>query len=125
MAFMSDRMTNREHSTTRASALALLVMLLGIAANSGTVRAQEITITIKDHKFQPTELRVPANKRFTVYVTNDDPTPEEFESASMKVEKIIPGKSKGAVRIGPLDPGRYEFFGDFNPATAQGVMIAE
>ena len=43
----------------------------------------------------------------------------------MKIEKIIAGKSKGVVRIGPLDPGRDEFFGDFNQATAQGIMIAE
>ena len=70
-------------------------------------------------------MRVPAKKRFTVYVVNDDPTPEEFESTSMKVEKIIAGKSKGVIRLGPLDPGRYEFFGDFNQATAQGIMIAE
>jgi hypothetical protein len=58
-------------------------------------------------------------------VTNEDPTPEEFESNSMKVEKIIPGKSKGLVRVGPLAPGRYDFFGDFNQATAKGVLIAE
>ena len=43
----------------------------------------------------------------------------------MKVEKIIPGKSKGLVRVGPLKPGRYDFFGDFNQDTAKGVLIAE
>ena len=104
-----------------AAALAVLALV----ACGGAARAQDLAVTIKDHKFQPTELRVPAKKRFTVYVINDDPTPEEFESTSMKVEKIIAGKSKGVVRIGPLDPGRYEFFGDFNQATAQGIMIAE
>ena len=99
-----------------------MLALLGTAVSAP---AQDLTITIKDHKFQPAEVRVPAKKRFTVYVVNDDPTPEEFESTSMKVEKIIAAKSKGVVRIGPLDPGRYEFFGDFNQATAQGIMIAE
>jgi hypothetical protein len=29
------------------------------------------------------------------------------------------------VRIGPLAPGRYPFFGEFNQATAKGVVIAE
>ena len=101
------------------------VAALALAANAELARAQDLTVTIKDHKFQPVELRVPAKKRFTVYVVNDDPTPEEFESTSMKIEKIIASKSKGVVRIGPLDPGRYEFFGDFNQATAQGIMIAE
>jgi hypothetical protein len=102
-----------------------VVAVFAITGAYGTARAQDLTVTIREHKFQPTELRVPAKKRFTVYVINDDPTPEEFESTSMKVEKIIAGKSKGVVRIGPLDPGRYEFFGDFNQATAQGIMIAE
>jgi Cupredoxin-like domain len=104
----------------------VLVLLSGVLALSGSLTsAQELTVTIKNHRFEPTELRVPAGKRVTIYVVNDDPTPEEFESVSMKVEKIIPGKSKGLVRVGPLTPGRYDFFGDFNQDTAKGVVIAE
>jgi hypothetical protein len=38
---------------------------------------------------------------------------------------VIPGKSKAVVRFGPLEPGRYEFVGEFNEATAKGVVIAE
>ena len=68
---------------------------------------------------------MPANKRVTITVINDDATPEEFESKPMKVEKVIPGKSKGVVRIGPLKPGRYPFVGEFHEATAKGVVIAE
>jgi plastocyanin len=104
---------------------AVVVAVLVGPALAGTAHAQEFTVTIKDHRFEPTELRVPAGKRVTIYVVNEDPTPEEFESLSMKVEKIIPGKSKGLVRVGPLTPGRYDFFGDFNQATAKGVLIAE
>jgi hypothetical protein len=68
---------------------------------------------------------VPANKRFEITVINDDATPEEFESHPMKVEKVIPGKSKGVVRIAPLKPGRYPFAGEFHEKTAKGVVIAE
>ena len=89
------------------------------------LRAQDVMITIKNHRFTPSEVKVPANKRIQVTVVNDDPTPEEFESREMKVEKVIPGKSKGVVRIGPLGPGRYPFFGEFNEATAKGTVIAE
>jgi plastocyanin len=84
-----------------------------------------IVITIKDHKFTPAELKIPAGKRVVLTVVNDDPTPEEFESKTMKVEKVIPGKSKATVRIGPLEKGTYKFFGEFNEATAQGVVIVE
>ncbi|MEP7032045.1 MAG: cupredoxin domain-containing protein [Pseudolabrys sp.] len=89
------------------------------------VRAQEFTLTIKDHKFTPTEIKVPANKRVMVTIVNEDATPEEFDSKALKVEKVIPGKSKGVVRIGPLAPGRYPFVGEFHESTAKGVVIAE
>ena len=122
---MCNQMAERANPAIRAAAVASLAAMLGLGGYCGPLKAQELAVTIKDHKFQPMEIHVPAKKRFTIYVTNEDSTPEEFESTSMKVEKIIPGHSKGVVRIGPLDPGRYEFFGDFNQATAQGTMIAE
>ena len=100
-----------------------LASLLLLGALPAT--AQDLTITIKDHKFEPAELKVPAKKRITLTVVNNDATPEEFESKKLKVEKVIPGKSKGVVRFGPLEPGRYEFVGEFHEATAKGVVIAE
>lgn len=89
------------------------------------VRAQDYTVTIKDHKFSPSEVKIPANKRVKLTVVNDDPTPEEFESHEMKVEKVIPGNSKAVVRIGPLKPGRYPFVGEFHEDSAKGTVIAE
>jgi uncharacterized protein (DUF58 family) len=103
--------------------LAGLAGLLVMGAASAS--AQEYVLTIKDHRFTPTEIKVPANKRVQITVVNDDPTPEEFESHEMKVEKVIPGKSKAVVRVGPLKPGRYPFFGEFHEATAKGTLIAE
>ena len=100
-----------------------LVVLVSLAA--APVRAHDLVVTIKDHQFSPAELKVPANQRVEITVFNDDATPEEFESHPMKVEKVIPGKSKGVVRIGPLKPGRYPFIGEFHEATAKGVVIAE
>ena len=85
----------------------------------------DYVLTIKDHRFTPTEIKIPANKRVQITVVNDDPTPEEFESHEMKVEKVIPGKSKAVVRVGPLKPGRYPFVGEFHEATAKGTLIAE
>ena len=105
--------------------LVLLSLAAAVALVPAELRAQEFTVTIKNHRFTPSELKVPANKRIQLTVVNDDPTPEEFESKEMKVEKVIPGKSKGVVRFGPLAPGRYPFFGEFNEATAKGTVIAE
>jgi hypothetical protein len=107
------------------SFLALLGLTAVVILAPAAARADDYTVTIKNHRFTPTELKVPANKRVAVTVINDDATPEEFESSAMKVEKVIAGKSKGVVRIGPLKPGRYHFVGEFHEATAKGVVIAE
>lgn len=106
-----------------------LLVLAGLAAalvlTPAASRADDLTLTLKDHKFTPAEIKVPANKRVKLTVVNDDPTPEEFESRELRVEKVIPGKSKGIVRIGPLKPGRYPFIGEYHESTAKGVVIAE
>ena len=106
-----------------------LFVLLGLAAMVAmapvAVQAQEYVLTIKDHKFTPTELKVPANQRIVITVINEDATAEEFESNVLKVEKVIAGKSRGTVRIGPLAPGKYPFVGEFHESTAKGVLIAE
>jgi len=103
--------------------LAGLAALLALGPISA--RADDLTLTLKNHKFSPSEIKVPANKRVKLTVVNDDPTPEEFESHELKVEKVIPGKSKGVVRIGPLKPGRYPFFGEYHESTAKGAVIAQ
>lgn len=99
--------------------LVLLLPMTGMAADA------DFTIVIKDHKFQPVELAVPAGKKIKLLVENQDPTPEEFESYPLNREKLVAGKSSTTVYIGPLEPGRYPFFGDFNQATAQGVIVAK
>jgi hypothetical protein len=106
-------------------AIAIAALLIGMGTASMAALGQEFNLTIRDHKFEPAEIRVPAGKRVSIFVSNEDVTPEEFDSSALKVEKVIPGKSKGLVRIGPLDPGRYEFIGEFNAETAKGVVIAE
>jgi hypothetical protein len=103
--------------------LLALVALVPLAA--APARAQDYVLTIKDHKFTPEEIKVPANQRVVLTIVNDDATAEEFESDVLKVEKVIAGKSKGTVRIGPLKPGRYPFIGEFHAGTAKGVVIAE
>lgn len=82
-------------------------------------------IVIQDHKFTPEEIRVPAGEKIKLVVDNQDPTPEEFESDDFRREKIIAGNSKATIFVGPLKPGKYHFFGEFNLDTANGYLIAE
>jgi plastocyanin len=85
----------------------------------------EVLLVIKNHRFEPTELKVPAGKRIKLVVHNQDATPEEFESHAMNREKVVPAGSKATLFIGPLKPGRYEFFGEYHEATAKGAVVAE
>lgn len=81
-------------------------------------------LRINNHLFYPDTLTVPAGVRFKVNIDNQDPTPEEFESFELNREKVIMGGARSSVFIGPLKPGTYPFFGEFNPETAQGKIIA-
>ena len=92
------------------------------------VRAQEafaLETTIKNHRFEPAELRAPKGKTIKLTVKNLDPTPEEFESKMLRFEKIIAGNSEAVFNLKPQQPGRYKFFGDFHEKTAQGYLIVE
>ena len=97
-----------------------------LMAAAGSVAAQVVfTLVIKEHRFEPAELQIPAGKKVKLIVDNQDATPEEFESHSLNREKIIPGKSKANIFIGPLKPGSYEIFGEFHQDTAQGRIVAK
>ncbi len=100
----------------------LFVLLLPFASYADD---EVYSLIIKDHRFQPAEISIPSGKKVKFLVENQDPTPEEFESHSLNREKVIAGKSKATIYIGPLAPGRYSFEGEFNPKTAQGVIIAQ
>ena len=105
----------------------LVISLVLLPTTGANVAAQEAsyTLVIKDHRFQPTEIEIPAGQKIALIVKNDDPTPEEFESTELRREKVVAGGEQITVYIGPLKPGRYEFFGDFNPKTARGHIIAK
>lgn len=119
------------HLKAQAWVAMLALGLLGIAALVSPRQAAlaadevEVTISIKDHKFDPAELRVPAGKAVKLTVNNLDPTAEEFESKTLKVEKVIAGKGTALIRLKALAKGSYKFFGEYHEKTAQGVLIAE
>src|SRR5258708_27096137 len=48
----------------------------------------EFTLSIRDHRFDPRELQVPAGVKIRLIVKNLDATPEEFESNELHREKV-------------------------------------
>lgn len=105
---------------TLLAGLLILVTTLASAAD-----LPKFEIVIKDHKFQPAEITIPADTKVKLIVLNQDTTPEEFESHELNREKIIPGGKQAVIYVGPLKPGKYPFFGEFHEDTAKGMLIAK
>src|SRR6202011_4202953 len=113
-----------EKTLMMSYAVLSLVLVFATEHNLSTQKAT-YSLVIKNHRFQPAEIEIPADQKITLIVKNDDPTPEEFESTELRREKVVPGGGQITVYVGPLKPGRYEFVGDFNPKTARGHIIAK
>jgi len=104
--------------------LLLPVLLALVSSVAVAADMPELTLRIKDHRFIPAEMIVPANIKFRLVVVNEDSTPEEFESHELNREKVVTGNSKIVVFLGPLKPGKYGYYGEFHMNTAQGLLIA-
>lgn len=85
----------------------------------------DYTLVIAEHRFQPSEITISADKKIRLKIENRDATPEEFDSHDLNREKVITGNSSAIVFIGPLSPGRYQFQGEFHADTAQGTIVAK
>jgi Cupredoxin-like domain len=118
-------MTDRTVATLARRLLpsALLVSTLLLGANA--VRADDpaaLSITLKDHKFDPAELHAPAGRPITIHIKNLNTIVSEFESSDLHFEKIVPVGKETTVYVRPLQPGRYNFFDDFHRDT-QGYLV--
>ena len=102
-----------------------IAALFATAALATFAAEGDISVTIENHRFTPDRIEVPAGKKVKLVIDNRDATAEEFESHALKIEKVIPAKSKGTVFVGPLKPGEYKFVGEFNEKTAKGVIVAK
>ncbi len=112
----------RSFSLVATAAVAAFITLAGAAQAADQVNA---SIIIKDHRFQPAELKVPAGKAIVLKVDNRDAAAEEFECHALNVEKIVPANSTGIVRLRALKAGSYKCVGEFHEDTAKATIIAE
>lgn len=109
-------------------ALAAIPIVFGILVILPCIsRAQEpvYTLTIRGHRFEPREIEIPAGTKVALVVRNLDATPERFDSTQLRRENVLAPGQEVTIYIGPLRPGRYEFFGHFHPGTARGHVVAK
>lgn len=107
--------------------LAGLMLALGliVAGSAAASDLPTVELSIRHHRFEPAQLTIPAGRKVVLVVHNRDATPEEFESNEFNREKIVMGGQSARIFIGPLKAGRYRFFGDFHPDSAQGVLMVK
>ena len=84
-----------------------------------------IELRMKDGRFYPETLEVPAGRKIKIVLINEGPGAEEFESTELRKEKVLAPGATSFVTIAPLKPGSYRFFGEFHPETAQGKLVAK
>jgi plastocyanin len=111
----------------RIFAFAALLTVSSLFAGQAALADDAVTVsvTIKGHKFDPAEIKVPAGKTIKLTVKNEDPTPEEFESHDLNLEKIVTGGNSIVLEFGPLKAGNYDFVGEFHEKSAKGRIVAE
>jgi plastocyanin len=105
--------------------LTTLICLVSLLSFPIWAADPEFLLIVRDHRFEPAELRVPAGQKIKLVVHNQDSTPEEFESHDLNREKVIAPGAKASIYVGPLRPGRYTFIGEFHDQTARGAIVAE
>jgi hypothetical protein len=98
---------------------------LGFGITQVSAQSAAVQISIKDHRFQPAQISAPANQPIAIHVKNLDSTPAEFESVTLRVEKVVPGNGEATVNVRALAPGSYKFFDDFHKDTANGVLVVK
>ena len=105
--------------------LMLCLCTLLLTSASALASDNAVSLRLSNHRFSPAEVHVKADVPSTVTLSNDDDQAEEFDSTTLRIEKIVAGHATGTMRWRPLAPGRYPFMGEFHSDTAQGIVVAE
>lgn len=100
-----------------------VAVLLAPLARAGGLPAYDLELNNGD--LIPRELRVRAGERFKIRLHNTGDTPVEFESRSLRKEKVMGPGVDSFVVVHPLRPGEYDFFDEFHLPEARGKVIAE
>ena len=106
----------------------LAALCLASVSAASVARAQtatEIALSYKDKKFDPPEISAPANTAIVIKLKNLDAKAMEFESKTLKVEKVVAGSSDATINVRAQKPGRYEFFDEYNEKVARGALVVK
>jgi plastocyanin len=98
--------------------------LVPAAAQAAVPDSPTIVLTLKDHRFSPDTVTVPAGQKVRIELINHDAASEEFDSDDLHVEKDVTPNGRASFTVGPLQPGVYAFMGELHADTAGGQIKA-
>lgn len=99
--------------------------LISLVSLTTEAKVKIFTLILEDHTFTPSTLKIPANEKVKLVIENKDNVAEEFDSFDLNREKVIFAGKKATIYIGPLKTGQYEYFGEFHPNSARGLIVVE
>ena len=109
----------------KSAAFSLIFCLFSASTTALAEDMPTFKLLMKDGRFSPETVEVPAATRFRLEVKNEGPGAAEFESLELKKELVLaPGVTRTLVFF-PMKPGSYKFFDDFHPTTGQGRIVAK
>ena len=108
-----------------SKALLLAALLGGFASPLAAAEMEVYDLVLKDHRFIPNRLEVPADRKVVLHLINQDDATEEFDSTDLKREKVVKGGQDIRIIVGPLSPGEYKFVGEYHEETAKGVLVVK
>ena len=100
------------------------LLLAGTLSPAAAAPDAQVTLTLKDHRFTPDSVEVPAGQPVRIELINRDAATEEFDSEDLRVEKDVTPNGKVSFVVGPLKPGIYSFMGELHSDTAIGTIKA-
>lgn len=99
------------------------IAIASFAATAGAAELPAIEIRIRNHRMVPDRIDLPSGATVALVVTNEGTEAEEFESKSLRLEKLIPAGKTLTFRVGPLRSGTHDLFGEFHAETCTGAII--
>lgn len=102
----------------------ILAGVLFINSSALAAEPSPLMLAIHDNRFEPEQLTLPTGIKLKLLIRNLDTNPIEFESFDLSREVIVPGRGEVTIYVGPLEPGSYQFFNDFNHEM-RGSIVAK
>jgi plastocyanin len=116
--------TKKMKSVIKAGTMIAVAMSLMTLPTANADDGKVLEVSVKDHKFEPAEVKVAAGSAIVFKVKNLDTAPVEFESEPLQFETVVKPNAEILVKVKPQKPGRYVFFDDLHQDT-KGTLVVE